>query len=160
VTLGIKSHEFIGGLLGTGLREAATTEIARLAGVAVDRDLCITHRQATRARLRTDAHIYFRHFAPTAAWTLVGWEVRAGSCRLDLVWRDEAGRVWADELKTGRFTKLDQGVSAQVERQLEGGARRWGPAFAGVRLCLFGAPNESPALTPAGHRLSGSQFPR
>jgi hypothetical protein len=155
--LGTKSHQFIGAVLAAGVREPLTSEIGRLAALATGDEPSLTYRQSIRARLRSDTQLYLRRFVPS--WGFVGYDVLAGGLRLDLVWRDGDGRIWADEVKTGRFTVLDKRVLSQVERQLVAGGERWGSDFAGVRVCLFGQSSSSLAITADGRELSGELFP-
>ena len=72
--------------------------------------------------------------------------------RYDLVWRLPDGRVWADEIKTGRPPGVLEGLEEQVNTQVAAGVQEWGPTFLGVRVVLLAAPAQSYYVFPDGER--------
>jgi hypothetical protein len=145
--LGLLLHQLIGRLLADGVRAPDPLELATVVAHYVARDDAVqsrpTYRQSQRQRLHLGARLYLRAFLPDETHTFIGSEVSAGTCSLDLLWRDAEGQYWADELKTGRTEPDSQQLHEQLGRQLAAGRRKWGAKFLGVRVCLFASPAES-----------------
>ena len=81
--------------------------------------------------------LYLTRFAPVPSCEFIGAEVDVDNGQVDLVWRHADGRVFFDELKTNRVQVDVQptGVLAeQSSRYASAGRRRFGDAFAGVRI--------------------------
>lgn len=105
---------------------------------------------------------YFRRFAPTADWALLGCEFDTTGGRTDLAWQHTGtGRVFFDELKTHNrsVAALSSQTVAQAKRQGEGGVRQFGDLFAGVRVLPFGALHLVTLVHPTKVRVSLSATP-
>jgi hypothetical protein len=100
------------------------------------------YRQAVRMRAITAAGVYFAEFA-RPGWRLIDALLVAGDAELDLVWQ-RAGRIEADELKTGRFADAELAAArAQAARQTVAGRSLFGDAFAGVRVVPLSSPGQA-----------------
>jgi hypothetical protein len=100
------------------------------------------YRQAIRMRAITAAAVYFAEFA-RPGWRLIDALLIAGDAELDLVWQ-RAGRIEADELKTGRFAGAELAAArTQAARQALAGRSLFGDAFAGVRVVPLTSPEQA-----------------
>jgi hypothetical protein len=100
------------------------------------------YRQAVRMRAITAVGVYFAEFA-RPGWRLIGALLIAGDAEFDLVWR-HAGRIEADELKTGRFGDAEVAAArVQATRQVAAGRSFFGRAFAGVRVVSLSSPEQA-----------------
>lgn len=98
---------------------------------------CKTRSPALRATLRRYGQTWLERFDPPSDWALLAAEVRADHVRLDLVWQDAAGGVWADELKTGAIARR---TGPQIAAQIAACRGRYGPRFQGLRVVLLAVP--------------------
>jgi hypothetical protein len=100
------------------------------------------YRQAIRMRAITAAAVYFAEFA-RPGWRLIAALLIVGDAELDLVWQ-RAGRIEADELKTGRFAAAELAAArAQAARQALAGRGMFGESFAGVRVVPLTSPEQA-----------------
>lgn len=102
----------------------------------------VNRRRVLMLTAASHVAVYFRRFAPTTDWALLGCEFDTTGGRTDLAWQHtETGRVFFDELKTHNrsVAALSSQTVAQAKRQGEGGVRQFGDLFAGVRVLPFGA---------------------
>jgi len=93
--------------------------------------------------------LWVRHQWPPSGWTLLGVEAdeAPNGHRPDLWWFTDSGQIVCDEFKSSQHAS--KAALAQVRRQVDAAAGRWGDQFAGVRLYLSGFPARSLWL-PAG----------
>lgn len=106
---------------------------------------------ALRFRCSSAVNVYLLRCRPLG-WDLVGTEVRLAGGVADLVWSD-GDRFVIDELKSGVPRARGGRVADQLTRLACGGTKRWGAAFAGVRLVPLAAPRAT-----SFHRLIDSQL--
>lgn len=151
--IGHFTHQVIASLLEEGLRSPSPAELFERVGSHELVASASRYRTAARQQLLTGAAVYFRLFCPPAGWEFRGSEVKAGGCRLDLVFARD-GMVLADEIKAGAMASASDrdALDEQIARQLAAGARKWGAAFAGVRAVLLARPAMSFLAAPDGSR--------
>jgi hypothetical protein len=150
--IGRFAHVLIGDLLDAGVRDPSSRALMQ-ASQALDLASIPTMRPyAVAQQLAATAALYLRVFALRDPWRLVGREHTAGGCRFDLVFRNDAGDVLVDEIKTGRFEQALElrALETQLARHLTAGAAEWGAKFQGVRTILLGAPRRSAIHHPDG----------
>lgn len=151
-SLGRMAHHVIADLAAGPERDPGLEEIlSAISAQPAVRSARGPLRQSARMWLCGVSATYFRMFAPSPAWRLFATELPLPGCRLDLAWTDDAGRTWADELKTGKAPQLTlgAGLDAQVDRQLRAGDAEFGDAFLGVRVLMLAAPSMSFVRTHA-----------
>ncbi len=139
--LGNAAHQVVQDALLDGVRTAE----ARIVTVFVARhpflQLAPSYRRSSFARLTQALSTYMRFFVPRDDWTLLGCEVDLGYHIADVVWRDPAGRVILDELKTERsMARYPSAARRQVEALATAGRERYGDEFGGVRYLPLRAP--------------------
>lgn len=156
LVVGHAVHKVIGSVALLG-REAGATRLREVAWTTAG-DLLADpskklglRKRAAQLVVASTAAVYARIFLPPCDWTLLGTEVAIDGGRIDLVWRVDDGRVVYDELKLGGSLDLPRGpgrTSRQVHAYADHGLAAHGAAFAGVRLCLLGAPRQSLLIGP------------
>jgi hypothetical protein len=146
----------IADLLSDGSREPSPLDILAAVGRTGVLDTVGVYRQAAKQRLLAVVALFFRLFVPAPDWQFVDGEVSVPGASLDLVWRDSAGRILADELKTGEGAATDyrRAVDEQVARQVSGGHKHYGDDFVGVRVLFLAAPSRSFLARADGSRES------
>lgn len=119
--------------------------------------------RAHRQTIVAGAFAYFRFLLPPAGWRFAGSEVALGSGRVDLLWRDAAGRVLIDEIKTGSPRALElTRTRRQVSEYLDCAKHRWPDRLSGLRLLSTGDPARSLFIHPDGRQqpLSATEYRR
>lgn len=98
------------------------------------------HRQNIAGGVRT----YFDRLLPAGDWRFYGHDVHLGRRRVELLWRDSAGRLLIDEVKTGHHAFFATSPNFAHGRRLVHQARDlYGPGLLGLRLLCLSNPRGS-----------------
>lgn len=128
-------HRLIAAAVRDDLDPQEATELVRRAWT--ETPLGGTTAWQARARAGLAVSVYLRRLRP-AGWELLGAEVDLGGATADLVYGRRQGEaltdVFVDEIKSGRRPLEAPELADQVGRLADGGRRRWGARFAGVRV--------------------------
>lgn len=149
--IGVIVHRVIGELLSTGVTHPGPEQV-----LAVTRSDLIArapvYRQAVRQQVLTKVAAYFGGFPLPLGARIAGTEVAVPGGVLDLLLEKRDGRLWSDEIKSGRAVSVQEVTEthAQVERHLAGAREIYGDRFAGVRVVVLTRPSSSYFLTPDG----------
>ncbi len=150
--VGTAVHAVVATLLEDGLVRPTLPELYGAVGRHIGDRRFLSSRSSLHDAVLAQAATYFRFFAPTSPWLLVGTELALGDARADVVWRPKPATYLVDELKSTAPTSLTprDALTGQLARQLAGGRGHFGDAFAGIRLLALSAPRRSLFVSPTG----------
>ncbi|MEA2372622.1 MAG: hypothetical protein QOH12_3016 [Solirubrobacteraceae bacterium] len=144
-------QQIIGQLLSAELFFPTTRQVAQAVNGHPLTHAAIVYCGTNRQRLRAAIQRYFRFFGPVEGCRLVGADLDAGACILDLVWTTPGGTVLVDELVANR--SVLPGMAAfeeRVDEVFEASRALFGDRLRGVRVCVFGAPAKSAFIEADG----------
>ncbi|MEJ7785982.1 MAG: hypothetical protein WKF96_14345 [Solirubrobacteraceae bacterium] len=134
-SIGTLVHEAIAAAL-TRERGGAPADAMAAGKAVVAPHLAPVYRLALIHRVTTATAVYLRDLRRDPSWVLTGVEVVVADVRLDLLFVNRAGRVEADEIKTGLLGPATEmpWIREQIGMQIAAGRDAFGSAFGGVRL--------------------------
>lgn len=152
---GRKAAEAVQHVIGTLLREdvffPTGRDVVRVVNAHPLTDAAIIYRQTNRQRLRAGTQRYFRFFGAVEGCRLVGVDLDAGACKLDLVWETPTGAMLVDVVVSDRRSLPGSpAFERRVDAVFEAAAELFKGRLGGVRVCVFGAPAKSLFISGEG----------
>jgi hypothetical protein len=142
VVVGQRTHTAIASFLRAGNLLPTLTVVSIGVARLLETEPLPCDRRRGQMLVASMTFTYLREFLPLPPWRLVGVEVDVDSGRFDLVFANDVGEVFIDELKARRGWpgQLDAASFEQMARYEREGAAGYGERFLGVRLVVLGPP--------------------
>jgi hypothetical protein len=140
--VGQHTHAVIAQLITAGVLAPSLTAVSAYVSWRLAANPLPCDRRRGQMLITSMVFTYFERYLPPPPWKLVGVEVSVEADRFDLIYANDVGEIWIDELKAQRCRpgQLDPDSSDQLARYIRAGELTYGLLFQGARLVVLGPP--------------------